>query len=334
MSGNTNQAAASAPLGANQASGRPVALPMQPATAMVWGVVLLLVTGVGSVTLTGLLAYAVRHGGANAWQLQQVPIGFGVLVGVVMLLVSIAGLVLLFRALDLADGSAAFALPSGSIRALLALGLVVVFVAVASTVLLEGANPSDQAKQILAIAGTALSTVVGFYFGSNAATAAASNMADALQQQANSPVGTSTPAATVLSPTDIAQKVTAIRSLATAATAGRDGLGDPSLDALTAELAAAGNPAPPAGSPGLDQARDAFGRLTQKLAACATDADRAEAALKDWQATGSDPSKLGALADRIAQLSTDCTAANHDFMTALADYTAARDALMKSVAKG
>jgi hypothetical protein len=274
-----------------------------------------------------------RAGAAPAGS-PEPQIGFSVLAGIVLVLISLAGLVLLFRALGLADDSAAFGLPSGSIRALLALGLVIVFVAVASQVLLTGHAFDDQTKQVLTIAATTLSTVVGFYFGSNASTEAASKMADNLANQssanANADGTAAPPAAQPATADQIAQKVTAIRSLATAAKTAQDQLGDPSFESLKAAVAAAPHLA--AGSPGIGTAQDANDRMTSNLAAGTTDADRAEAALKDWRDAGSDSTRLTPVAARIDQLSADAMSANHAFMTALADYKTQRDALLKSLA--
>jgi len=59
-------------------------------------------------------------------------LGFSALAGVAVLSVSITALIILSRAVGISDASAALGLPPGSIRALLALGLAIVFVAVAS----------------------------------------------------------------------------------------------------------------------------------------------------------------------------------------------------------
>jgi hypothetical protein len=69
---------------------------------------------------------------AIAGTLPNNSLGFGALAGVAILSVSLTALIILARAMGIADPSAALGLPSGSIRALLAIGLAVVFVAVAS----------------------------------------------------------------------------------------------------------------------------------------------------------------------------------------------------------
>jgi hypothetical protein len=69
---------------------------------------------------------------AVAGTLPNNSLGFGALAGVAIISVSLTALIILSRAMGIADPSAALGLPSGSIRALLAIGLAVVFVAVAS----------------------------------------------------------------------------------------------------------------------------------------------------------------------------------------------------------
>ena len=59
-------------------------------------------------------------------------LGFAAVSGILVLSVSLYGLVLLTRAIGMSDPTQALALPNGSVRALLALVLAIVFVAVAS----------------------------------------------------------------------------------------------------------------------------------------------------------------------------------------------------------
>jgi hypothetical protein len=59
-------------------------------------------------------------------------LGFGAVSGVLILSVSLYGLIALTRAIGMADGTQALALPNGSVRALLALILAIVFIAVSS----------------------------------------------------------------------------------------------------------------------------------------------------------------------------------------------------------
>jgi hypothetical protein len=323
MSGSAGSSAATAGAGtnaANPSSGQQG--PIRLTAAGVAGMVLLLASA------GACLVMFYHPGGASAGT-TGVPVGIAVLAGIVLLLVSLAGLVLLFRALGLADSSAAFGLPAGSIRALLALGLVVVFVAVAAEVM-HDPNAGDLTKQVLTISATALATVIGFYFGSNAANEAASKMADTLTSQAGGTSADTTPPPAA-SPDQVAQKVTAIRSLATGAKAALDNLGDPSFDTLKAAVAAAASRLP-AGSPGIDAAQAPYDILTKSLAALTTDADRAEAALKAWRDAGSDASKLPPAASLIDQRNADAASANHAFAAALDQYKSQRDALLKSIA--
>ena len=137
--------------------------------------------GFGLMALSFLSAalafYAYRTGGMG----EQPPIGIGVFCGFIIVTSAIGGLVLLFQSIGLSNPSAAFGLPSGSVRALLALSLVIIFLAVASVELVVDFKENDQAKQILTIAATALTTVVGFYFGSKSSSDATKAANDAVQ---------------------------------------------------------------------------------------------------------------------------------------------------------
>jgi hypothetical protein len=98
--------------------------------------------------------------------------------GLAFLLTIIAGIVAAFHALDLTSPKSAFGLPEGSIRAIIALILLLVFVLM-SIYLMEAvfldAGASDQAQnaatQILATVGTLVAAVAAFYFGTAAVTA-------------------------------------------------------------------------------------------------------------------------------------------------------------------
>jgi hypothetical protein len=78
----------------------------------------------------GLIAFV----GTVAVTSSSVPtsLGFGAVSGVALLSVTLVGLIVLTRAIGLADATQALGLPNGSVRALLALVLAIVFVAVAS----------------------------------------------------------------------------------------------------------------------------------------------------------------------------------------------------------
>jgi hypothetical protein len=306
-------------------AGRSPAIP--PATAAWCGLALLVLTAVACL----VLFWASVSGGRPPNQPVQPLIGLGVLCGVVLLLTSIAGLVLLYQALGLAQPSAAFGMPDGSVRALLALGLVVVFVSVASWAVFDE-HFSEGTKQILAISGTSLSTVIGFYFGAKS-SADVARLAGQIRAPGRDGTTGPTPPSQPPDPAELARKVRAIRSLAEATKAKQAGITDPSIDTLEAQIAAQSG-ASPLDTPDLTRARMAFQRMTTTAAACATDADRAEAALKDIEAAPGDLAKLAPPAARIEQLGADAATSNHDFETAFEDFKAARDALLRRIAKG
>jgi hypothetical protein len=99
-------------------------------------------------------------------------------VALAFLLFLIAGIVAAFHALELTNPRAAFGLPEGSIRAIIALVLILIFVVMAiylvEAVYLDK-NTSTEAQtaatQILATVGTLVAAVAAFYFGTAAVTA-------------------------------------------------------------------------------------------------------------------------------------------------------------------
>lgn len=94
--------------------------------------------------------------------------------GVALLLIALALVAVVFNALGLDDQKQALGLPEGSIRAVIALALVVLF-AILSVYLFEQVNArqgdavnqdgKDIAKQLITIIGTLMTAVAGFYFG-------------------------------------------------------------------------------------------------------------------------------------------------------------------------
>jgi hypothetical protein len=96
-----------------------------------------------------------------------------VVYGVVALLASLTVVAVVLAALNLSDPKGALGLPDGSVRALIALSLILIFTIVSVFLLwypLANAQ-SDLAKQILTTVSTLVVAVAGFYFGSRAAEA-------------------------------------------------------------------------------------------------------------------------------------------------------------------
>lgn len=99
--------------------------------------------------------------------------------GLLALLIVLALVSVFFQTLGLADRAQALALPEGSVRAVIALGLIVLF-AILSIYLYASlrTEPSasavgvDVAKQILTVVGTLVTAVASFYFGANTVASA------------------------------------------------------------------------------------------------------------------------------------------------------------------
>lgn len=109
---------------------------------------------------------------------KEVRLAAAFVFGLAFLLSIISGIVAAFHALELTSPKSAFGLPEGSIRAIIALILVLIFV-VMSIYMIEAvfldSGASDEAQnaatQILATVGTLVAAVAAFYFGTAAVTA-------------------------------------------------------------------------------------------------------------------------------------------------------------------
>jgi TRAP-type C4-dicarboxylate transport system permease small subunit len=100
-----------------------------------------------------------------------------------VLFASLALVSISFATFELSDKTQSLGLPDGSIRAFIALALVVVFAIVAFSVYGDLATPVDAgkvhdpaavdfAKQLLTLTGTLVTAVASFYFGAKTATSA------------------------------------------------------------------------------------------------------------------------------------------------------------------
>jgi hypothetical protein len=105
--------------------------------------------------------------------------------GVMALFATLALVAVTFSVAGLSDKSQALGLPEGSVRAAIALSLIVIFAITAiflfssmSAPTPAGVQPNtrgdDFGKQVFAVVGTLMTSVVSFYFASRAATSAAS----------------------------------------------------------------------------------------------------------------------------------------------------------------
>jgi hypothetical protein len=114
-----------------------------------------------------------------------------ILVGsVVFLMTSLFIIAGAFAQLNLTDRRQALGLPEGSIRAMIALILILVFIMFGSLLYSGAANPEEQSRlgqQLLTTIGTLVVAVAGFYFGSaTTASATAAGAANTRDQGGNS----------------------------------------------------------------------------------------------------------------------------------------------------
>jgi len=152
-----------------------------PATLLATGVAGVVFFSLGALALAGSL-WLISHVTDD----KDVTLAAAFVFGLAFLLTIISGIVAALHALELTSPTSAFGLPAGSIRAIIALVLILIFVTM-GVYLVEGvflepsASPEAQnaATQILAMLGTLVTAVAAFYFGtaavttgSNAATAA------------------------------------------------------------------------------------------------------------------------------------------------------------------
>jgi hypothetical protein len=100
-----------------------------------------------------------------------------VIIGVMALFATLALVAVVFSVAGLSDETQALGLPEGSVRAAIALSLIVIF-AITSIYLYgslkdvqEGSPGIDFAKQVFAVVGTLMTSVASFYFASRAAAA-------------------------------------------------------------------------------------------------------------------------------------------------------------------
>jgi hypothetical protein len=116
---------------------------------------------------------------------QEVKLPLLVEVSVVGLLGSISLVVIAFGIFRLVDRAQALGLPDGSVRAIIALMLVVLFVTMTVFLVIRISGPTanasvvDVAKQVLTILGTLVTAVSSFYFGSRSAADGAKAIAAA-----------------------------------------------------------------------------------------------------------------------------------------------------------
>jgi hypothetical protein len=111
---------------------------------------------------------------------QSVGVGAAVVVGIGLVLIIMASVGLAYSGTAGPDTDA-FALPEGSVRALIALAVLLAFVGlvvyVLGTILTEPAEKSAAAQTVIGILGTLVAAVSAFYFGANSVKTGAAALA-------------------------------------------------------------------------------------------------------------------------------------------------------------
>jgi len=133
--------------------------------------IIIILVSLLAITLA-LVAVAERFHTAHLETHIQLPLL--ALFGVIALIAILSCVAIGFSAVDLSDRSQALGLPNGSIRAVIALSLIVLFGIVAvflyATLLdADVASAQDFAKQLLVLLGTLITSIASFYFGTQAA---------------------------------------------------------------------------------------------------------------------------------------------------------------------
>jgi len=130
-------------------------------------------------SLAATIGFLAIAGWALGGMADEVKLPLLMVVAVVALLGSISLVVVAFGIFRLVDKTQALGLPDGSVRAIIALMLIVLFLAMTVFMIARvkgsaAADPVvDLAKQVLTILGTLVTAVSGFYFGSRSVSDAA-----------------------------------------------------------------------------------------------------------------------------------------------------------------
>jgi hypothetical protein len=146
-----------------------------------WLAGLIIITVTFLVAMAFIFTTARALKGGDTW----ITLPLLIVAAVIGLLGAIAFVVVAFSMYGLIDGAEPLGLPAGSVRALIALLILIIFSTM--TVFFVGvlkdpnvnAAAQDLAKQVLTVLGTLLTAISSFYFGSQSATAAATKVAAA-----------------------------------------------------------------------------------------------------------------------------------------------------------
>lgn len=146
-----------------------------------WSYVILGFLPIG-VLAAGVGIYAAMAGQGNA-DTGEVRMAILLSAGVIGLLLALAVVAVFFHGLQLNDKTEALGLPRGSVRAVIAIALILIFAIMSIylyTAMSEGTpstESSDLAKQLVTTVSTLVVAISAFYFGSNSVQAATDSIA-------------------------------------------------------------------------------------------------------------------------------------------------------------
>jgi hypothetical protein len=284
------------------------------ATTIGWLGVILTIAGPAGVLLIYLSG---RANGGSA---------LAVIGGFLLLGVTLTGLIVMTRAMGLATPEAALGLPPGSVRALLALGLVVVFVGVTGWIMgskLEANDPrSDLIKQILSVSSTVLVMVIGFYFGSKGASDAASAARGGIKSITDA-LGIAQPgggasADTTLSPDSVGGIVNSIKAMAQSTKSKLGQLGDQPLRPLGEFVTKASPAMHEQLSTQVTEAADLLQTMQAQAQTCDSLARNANDLVAGLVTPGAAPTKDET--DTLTRIRDDALKANSEFEVDLAKF--------------
>jgi hypothetical protein len=162
---------------------------------MVFGILCFLLPGL---VVAGILGFALVFNGGQVLSQPEIQLPVELIAAVLALIGSLAFLVLVFNQLQLTSKDQALGLPDGSIRAILAVSLIFLFLIMsvflyAAVAKNSATSPSlDIAKQLVTTVATLAVSVAGFYFGAASVQSATAAVTSSPQLRVTDPTGTIT----------------------------------------------------------------------------------------------------------------------------------------------